>query len=73
MTSHPPGSDGATQGRRRAALAIPSLPDRWTLHLPLVLALALLLAGCETIEGAGRDLQDAGQTITEEAQDAQTP
>lgn len=32
-----------------------------------------LLSACETVEGAGRDLQSAGAAITEEAQDAQTP
>ncbi|HQY45009.1 MAG: entericidin A/B family lipoprotein [Tabrizicola sp.] len=35
--------------------------------------LALLgLAACETVEGAGRDLQTAGEAITDEAQDAQS-
>ncbi|OZA19716.1 MAG: entericidin [Rhodobacterales bacterium 17-64-5] len=29
------------------------------------------LVACETLEGAGRDVQTAGQVITEEAQDAQ--
>ncbi len=34
--------------------------------------LALLgIAGCETIEGAGRDLETAGEAITEEAQETQ--
>lgn len=32
--------------------------------------LALLgISGCETIEGAGRDLETAGEAITEEAQE----
>jgi entericidin B len=39
-------------------------------------ALALLalfgLVACETVEGAGRDLQTAGEVITDEAQDAQS-
>lgn len=40
---------------------------------PTLLLLALLtMAGCETIEGAGRDLSVAGNAITDEAQDAQT-
>ncbi len=30
------------------------------------------LAACETIEGAGRDLQTAGAVVTDEAQQAQT-
>ncbi len=35
--------------------------------------LALLgLVACETVEGAGRDLQTAGEVITDEAQDAQS-
>jgi predicted small secreted protein len=31
----------------------------------------LLLAGCETIEGAGRDVQAAGEAVTGTAQEAQ--
>jgi entericidin B len=31
----------------------------------------LLLAGCETIQGAGRDVQSAGQTITGTSQEVQ--
>lgn len=73
MSSHPPAHGEARADRQPASLAELARPDRWALHLPILLALILLLAGCETIEGAGRDLQDAGQTITEEAQDAQTP
>ncbi len=43
-----------------------------TLPIPLVMALALLaVAGCETVEGAGRDLQSAGEAITDEAQKVQ--
>ena len=35
--------------------------------------LALLgLVACETVEGAGRELQAAGEVITTEAQDAQS-
>ena len=35
--------------------------------------LALLgLVACETVEGAGRDLQTAGEVIPDEAQDAQS-
>jgi predicted small secreted protein len=44
-----------------------------TRPLPLLSLLALLgVAACETVEGAGRDLEAAGEVITEEAQDAQT-
>ena len=38
-------------------------------------ALAILalfaITACETVEGAGRDIQTAGEVITDEAQDAQ--
>jgi predicted small secreted protein len=39
---------------------------------PILLALTLLLAvaGCETMEGAGRDMSAAGQTVTAEAKKA---
>jgi predicted small secreted protein len=39
-------------------------------------ALALLglfaTTACETIEGAGRDIEDAGEAITEESQEVQS-
>lgn len=38
----------------------------------LTLLSLLVLCACETLEGAGRDVQTAGEVITEEAQDAQT-
>ncbi len=38
--------------------------------LPLLALLAL--AACETVKGAGRDLQSAGQAISSEAADAQS-
>ncbi|MDP3263064.1 MAG: entericidin A/B family lipoprotein [Tabrizicola sp.] len=37
--------------------------------LPLLAFLAI--AACETVEGAGRDLEDAGAAITAESQEAQ--
>jgi entericidin B len=37
----------------------------------LVLVAALALSACETVEGAGEDLQNAGQTIESEANNAQ--
>ncbi|WP_431300628.1 entericidin A/B family lipoprotein [Tabrizicola sp. BL-A-41-H6] len=37
--------------------------------LPLLAILAI--AACETVEGAGRDLEDAGEAITSESQEAQ--
>jgi predicted small secreted protein len=38
-----------------------------------LLALAMLVAatGCETVEGFGRDVEAAGEAITDEAQAAQ--
>ncbi len=38
----------------------------------LLLLALLATAACETIEGAGRDIEDAGAAITEESQDAQS-
>ena len=35
--------------------------------LAVLLASQLLLAGCETMEGLGRDTQEAGEAIEEEA------
>ncbi|PQO24926.1 entericidin EcnAB [Rhodobacteraceae bacterium WD3A24] len=41
------------------------------LATPMLALLGLLgLAACETVEGAGRDLQRAGQTVEREAQTA---
>lgn len=38
---------------------------------PLIGLTALLaISACETVEGAGRDLTSAGQTVTSEAQKA---
>lgn len=38
----------------------------------LILMLALsALAACETVKGAGRDMQNAGQAVTSEAAEAQ--
>jgi len=38
----------------------------------ILISLALLtLAACETAKGAGRDLQKAGDTLTDVAQDVQ--
>ncbi len=45
-----------------------TLPAKPTLLLPLLALLAF--AGCETVEGFGRDLENTGDTITEEAQEA---
>ncbi|HQU68222.1 MAG TPA: entericidin A/B family lipoprotein [Albidovulum sp.] len=40
-------------------------------RLALILAAVLGLAACETIKGAGQDLQSAGQTIESEAAESQ--
>ena len=37
----------------------------------LALLSLLALVACETVEGAGRDLETAGEAITDEAQEAQ--
>jgi entericidin B len=37
----------------------------------LALFALLGLVACETVEGAGRDIETAGEVITDEAQDAQ--
>lgn len=37
----------------------------------LALFSLLALVACETIEGAGRDIENAGEVITDEAQDVQ--
>ncbi|MFC3088228.1 entericidin A/B family lipoprotein [Tabrizicola soli] len=37
----------------------------------LVLLALLAVSACETIEGAGRDLEMTGEAITEEAQETQ--
>lgn len=37
----------------------------------LVILSLLILAACETVEGAGRDIESAGAAITDEAQEVQ--
>ncbi|MFT4152013.1 MAG: entericidin A/B family lipoprotein [Paracoccaceae bacterium] len=39
--------------------------------LAIPVAALLALAACETIEGAGRDLQDAGAAVSHEARKTQ--
>jgi len=38
----------------------------------LALVAVLGLAACETVEGAGQDIEKAGQAITNEAQETQS-
>lgn len=38
---------------------------------PIVLLALLVLAACETVQGAGRDMQTAGEILTSESQQAQ--
>lgn len=40
------------------------------LNLLPLLAL-MILSACETVEGAGRDIENAGEAITDESQNAQ--
>jgi entericidin B len=42
-----------------------------TTRLLALLGAVLMLAGCETIKGAGRDVQTAGQVITGTAQEVE--
>ncbi|SPH23657.1 hypothetical protein DEA8626_02723 [Defluviimonas aquaemixtae] len=37
----------------------------------LVVLSAFVLSACETVEGAGRDIESAGEAVTGAAQDAQ--
>jgi entericidin B len=37
----------------------------------MAIGLMLIVAGCETIEGAGQDIEAAGEAITEESREAQ--
>jgi predicted small secreted protein len=39
-------------------------------RLALLVALSLVLVGCNTIEGAGRDIEVAGEAVQETARDA---
>lgn len=41
------------------------------LRLAPLLAL-LAVSACETVQGAGRDIQDAGQALTKESRQAET-
>lgn len=41
------------------------------MRIALILAATLGLSACETIKGAGQDLQSAGQTIESEAAQSQ--
>ena len=41
-----------------------------TALLPLLAI--LLLSACETVQGAGRDLESAGEAITEESQETKS-
>jgi entericidin B len=57
---------------RRAGCSLDATIQRTA---PMTRALALLsllvLAACETVEGAGRDIESAGEAITEESQEVQ--
>jgi predicted small secreted protein len=45
-----------------------NLAIRHLIQLGLALAFALSLAGCNSIEGAGRDIEKVGEEIQEEAE-----
>lgn len=42
-----------------------------TIFSSLTLIAVLGLAACETVEGAGQDIESAGQAISQEAREAQ--
>lgn len=39
--------------------------------LSLMMIFAFVLSACETVEGAGRDIEQLGENITEESEEAQ--
>ncbi|WP_370208787.1 entericidin A/B family lipoprotein [Pararhodobacter marinus] len=39
--------------------------------IPLLIVAAAMLSACETVQGAGRDLQSAGQAVSTGAQQVQ--
>ena len=41
-----------------------------TLLVSLIMALSAMAAGCNTIEGAGRDLERGGEKVQDTARDA---
>jgi len=45
---------------------------RFALSVLTSLLVALLLSACHTIEGAGRDISEAGEEIEETARDTRT-
>jgi predicted small secreted protein len=47
-------------------------PELPMIRLTLPLLALLMLAACETVKGAGRDLQSAGAAISTEAAEAQS-
>ncbi|MCM8733562.1 entericidin A/B family lipoprotein [Azospirillum sp. CT11-132] len=58
----------ATNRRQRAtARAIP-FPAREVVILTFLMALAAMLTGCNTVEGAGQDLQSGGRAIERTAE-----
>lgn len=40
-------------------------------YLAIAALMFMGLSACETVEGAGRDIQTAGEAVTDTAQDAQ--
>ena len=59
----------------KAALLCQSLPsakEKYAMKILLPALLALMtLSACETMEGLGRDVEQTGETLTQESQDAQ--
>ncbi len=44
---------------------------RFSTNAIVLAVLTVLVSACETVEGAGRDLQTAGATVSQEARQAQ--
>ena len=72
MARAPVRNPHRAQAFRLAGLACPSPSGRLRMPKQILAFLVLLaLAACNTVEGAGRDISTAGDTITDEAQQAQ--
>jgi len=41
---------------------------RYTFRLAVVILAAMIVAGCNTVQGVGRDIEKAGETIREVAE-----
>lgn len=58
----------ATNRRQRATAGAIPFPAREVVILTFLMALAAMLTGCNTVEGAGQDLQSGGRAIERTAE-----